>query len=348
MGGSYLAALPYAAVLGLLMGAAMTRLALALAVRGGMVDVPGHRRSHSVSTPRGGGLGPVLALLVVGPLALWPLDPQGQVAFAGAIALIATLGWLDDRRSVPAPVRFAIQGVVAAALAWFALRVPGGLPLAAVVVLIVASMNAHNFMDGINGIAATQFIAVGLALAGLAWHGGQVDLAWLALCGACAMLGFLPFNFPRARVFMGDVGSTAFGLWLAFVALALVMRGTLSVGGAAVLVSAFATDSGATLVMRALRGKRWWRAHREHLYQWLTRVGWSHARVTSTYLGWHLLVALPLALVHESLWRGRPPATSIWHTLGYTAGIPVLAYVLSGGIWLRGKRWCRDRYLGRV
>ncbi len=152
----------------------------------------------------------------------------------------------------------------------------------------VWSINLHNFMDGIDGILATQAIFV---LSVLGWlcardahnpHGLQAGIF------AAATLGFLPFNFPRARIFMGDVGSGALGLMIFVAAVWQYFGGASAPMSALVVGSAFVTDATCTLLSRMVGGKRWYEPHREHLYQWMTRTGMSHARVTSYYMAWNL------------------------------------------------------------
>src|SRR5436190_4401284 len=340
------AALPYAVVLALLLSAGLTRLALFYAERRRLLDLPGTRRSHAAPTARGGGLGPVLTLLVVGFLMAWPFDPLRIGTLAGAVTAIAALGWWDDHRNLAVGPRLAAQLLIAAALAWALL---GGAHVLALVLLVaglVLYLNLHNFMDGINGLAAAQTAFCAAAFALFARNGDTLAARWLCVIGAAAALGFLPFNFPRARIFMGDVGSTALGLWLAAMAAVLVPAGTLAVGSALIVMSAFLVDGAMTLGYRVLRGTRWWRPHREHLYQWLVRAGWSHARVVGLYLAWNLLLALPVAWLNQ---LATAPAAA--GGLGYTgalpaAVLPATVMALGASAWLLGKRWCRRRVLG--
>jgi len=151
------------------------------------------------------------------------------------------------------------------------------LALAAFVATLVLT-NVWNFMDGINGLAASQAL---LAAVGLAWMaGGAWGLLALALAASCA--GFLPFNFPRARIFMGDVGSGAIGFALG--ALCAVAGARVGEKFALVLlpVSVFLVDSSLTLLRRLLRGERWWTPHTQHAYQAWSRAA-GHGRVTVCY-----------------------------------------------------------------
>jgi UDP-N-acetylmuramyl pentapeptide phosphotransferase/UDP-N-acetylglucosamine-1-phosphate transferase len=160
-------------------------------------------------------------------------------------------------------------------------------------VLAIVLVNVWNFMDGINGLAASQAVVVSLALAAV-MEGTWVGVA-LALAAAC--LGFLPFNFPKAAIFLGDVGSGALGYAIA--AITIVASATQSIAWPLLLLplSAFLIDAGLTLLMRMRRGERWWIAHVQHCYQVWVRGGAAHATVTLAYMAWTLLaVAIMLGL----------------------------------------------------
>ena len=286
----------------------VVRASIGYTRRRGMLDQPGRRRSHVQPTPRGGGIGIVAAMLVCVPGALltgtapWP---AGLVAtLAAALALVALVGWWDDRRSLPVLPRLAAQVLAVGAFAvallggyaswwWFALLLPAG----------VWSINLHNFMDGIDGLLALQTIFVASGLALLAWSVEQPALALASAVCAVAALGFWIYNRPPAKIFMGDVGSGSVGLMI-FVLSALLWRvDARLLWPALVLSSAFAVDAGLTLLMRVLRGRRWYSAHREHAYQWLVRCGATHAQTGMAYLGWNLVVVAPLAW-----WAASQPA----------------------------------------
>lgn len=278
------------ALLGLLLlSACGTWLARGYALRRQLLDHPGERRSHSIATPRGGGIAIVAVLLLAAAsvaAGMWGGAGPGRLAaFAGGLAMVALAGLVDDHRPLSPWLRL---GVHAAAAGWFAAALwQGGasLPVAVVVFLaIVVLVNVWNFMDGIDGIAATQAVLASLALAA----GLQGAWSFLALGLAAASLGFLPYNFPRARIFMGDVGSGATGFALAALGgMSVVDAGVR--GGLLLLLplSAFLVDAGLTLLRRVLRGERWWTAHVQHAYQaWARRAG--HVPVTVAYAAWTL------------------------------------------------------------
>lgn len=263
------------------------------ALQRGVIDVPGQRSSHTAPTPRGAGVGPVLALLA-GMAVVLPASPERNAAMA-SIALAAALGLLDDLRPLPPLWKLAGQGIASLPLA---LLLPIALPsalaadpatlpaavvaaagLAAALGLGVLLLNAWNFMDGINGIATLAACAVAVVVLGAQGPAGPLALLLLAAC-----LGFLPLNFPRARVFLGDCGSHGLGMAIAVLLLwPAPFPATLAAAAAA---SPFLVDVLGTLVRRARDGERLTRAHRRHLYQLAVRCGYSHARVAFAYLAW--------------------------------------------------------------
>lgn len=295
-------------------------LALQYARKRQLLDQPGERRSHQVATPRGGGAGVVAALLLAAGAAALML-PAWRVELlvsALALALVAGIGWWDDHRPLPAIHRLLVHmlaGVLLAGLVWR----DGGGPLWSLLAfaLTVGLINIWNFMDGINGLAVSQAALVAMFMA--IWL--PADLAPAAWLVALACLAFLPFNFPRARIFLGDVGSGALGLLMALLAILVVRRGQ---GVAPIMVlwpmSVFLVDAGFTLLVRICRGDRWMQAHTEHLYQWYIKCGAGHAAVTLGY-GLVTLVCGVLAL------KGSGMDTA------WTLLLSVLLWSLAGMIW---------------
>lgn len=275
-----------------------TPLVRIVALKVGAVDKPNERSSHAVPTPRGGGaaivLGIVCAILLVAAIFARTLDVPAAGILAGTV-LIALLGSIDDIRSLPAAVRFGVQLVIAGGVILAGTRIGALSPDAAFTIganlsvamtafWLVGMTNAYNFMDGINGIASVQGVVAGVALAVLFWRSGDSAGVFLALAAAGASLGFLPWNFPAARVFMGDVGSGALGFLFACLACRLsAARGSLLEG--ALPLAPFLFDTTLTLVRRIAARERWWSAHRSHLYQRLSRSGFSHTFVTVLWGG---------------------------------------------------------------
>lgn len=308
------------------LAAAGAGLARRHALRHGLLDLPGERRSHRLPTPRGGGIGIAIAwaaaCLVLGAIGVLP----GPLAAAGAagVVLVGGVGWIDDHRPLSPWWRLAAHAVAGALLA-VALAMAGAstwlalLALAGVPVLV----NVWNFMDGIDGLAASQ---AALAALGFALLSGEATAAWPALALAAACLGFLPFNVPRARIFLGDVGSGVLGYALALVACAFLLQG--GEGGdpsrlplAFLLLSAFLIDASLTLAMRMLRGEQWWRPHVEHAYQRLAAGLGSHLSVTLAFAAWTLAATGLAVAARSQLWTFRLCAVvaAAWAAAGMLA-----------------------------
>lgn len=258
--------------------------ALRYARREQVLDHPEERSNHAMPTPRGGGI--AMVAVMAGVLAWMAVAHAGErlvlLAMLAGLVLVGAIGWLDDHRPVSARIRLSVHAIAAvmAALAMAASGWPVWISVLALVAVPVL-VNIWNFMDGIDGIAATQAMAWGLAL--LLWT--PIALAGgMGLALAMACLGFLPFNFPRARVFMGDVGSGALGFLIAGSGLWLAReQGSAALGSLCVLAP-FLVDAGLTLLRRIWRRERWWQAHSQHVYQRLARAWGNHAVVTAVYL----------------------------------------------------------------
>jgi UDP-N-acetylmuramyl pentapeptide phosphotransferase/UDP-N-acetylglucosamine-1-phosphate transferase len=280
----------------------------------GFTDLPNDRSLHTTSTPRAGGVGFALLAPVITAWGLFLVF--GRVGGREATLLVsatgvALVGLADDRWSLPPSTRMLAQFVAAAAVvsAGVVIRdvvAPGGAvvrlgPLAIPVTLLwlVFLTNIYNFMDGIDGLAATEAIVAAAVMAALAACLGHQDVA-LAMCvlggGVC---GFLVLNRAPARVFMGDVGSTFLGFTFAGWAV-------LSSGGATrplpfiawiAVLSPYLLDATWTLLRRLWRRERIYQAHRTHVYQQLVQRGWTHGRTTALY-GALAAVAGLLALLH--------------------------------------------------
>lgn len=324
----------------------VTWLSLLYARRANLIDMPGQRRSHDVPTPRGGGIGIVVAVLagLSGAGILFP-GVNFPLLLIIAIAMVALTGWIDDHQPLPVWARLLVHFL--AALIWLAPLIGAALfpardlditstqtmILAAVLVFAcVWSINLHNFMDGIDGLLAMQAMFVLCALGIVCLHGpGHIHALQIFLWVA-AIVGFLPFNFPRPRLFMGDVGSGAIGLLIAVAAIwQFSTPGTAAASGL-VAASAFVVDSSCTLGSRMLRGRRWYRAHREHLYQWLVRTGLSHVQVVTWYMTWNIVIVVPaLYLMNRDVYA---------HSQAYGWIIAGIVYALALGIWLFGKTRC--------
>lgn len=278
------------------------------ALRRNLVDEVGERSSHARATPRGGGLAIViLSLPIVASLPFWTsLPPTWAMGLAAAGAIVAAAGWVDDHGHVPAGYRLLLHCAAAIVL----LALAGPVPLAWLglgyppvewllsILMVVWLINLFNFMDGIDGIAASEAITVwtGLAII-LLTRGTGSDIAALSLLAAAVVTGFLVWNWAPAKIFMGDVSSGFLGI----VSSALVLFcAQLDEGLAAavlVLLAVFVVDATVTVVRRALRRSPVHEAHRSHAYQILSRTWAGHARVTLVVIAINTVFLLPLAFL---------------------------------------------------
>ncbi len=286
----------------------LTGLVRRYALKTSLLDHPNERSSHPRPTPRGGGVGTVASFLAL--VLLFPTfgltDTDTMAAMVGGGGLVAVLGYLDDRYQVPARWRF-LGHVVAAA--WMLACLPPLPPLpvlgvdvplgpAALVLgalYLVWMINLFNFMDGIDGIASVEAILVAAGGA-LAWSLADPQAALAApLTFAACVAGFLIWNFPPAKIFMGDAGSGFLGALLGFFALWSSLRHPPLFWSWLVLTGCFMVDATTTLVRRVIRGERFYEAHRSHAYQYASRRHGAHLPVTLGFGAITTLWLIPLA-----------------------------------------------------
>jgi Fuc2NAc and GlcNAc transferase len=277
--------------------------------RSGLLDVPNERSSHAVPTPRGGGL----AIVVCTLLSVMVMNLGGRLSSGYGVPLIAggglvaLVGALDDRLGLPAYLRL-LAHCAAAAIAVGFIGAVGSLSVGhsavnfgyaawpLTIVGIVWFLNLFNFMDGIDGIAISQALFMSIAGGALAAiNGAPMGLVVAMFVFSASCLGFVPLNWPPARMFMGDVGSGFLGFTLAAFALATVVLGALSVWTWILLSGTFLVDATVTLVRRLVRGEKVYQAHRSHAYQHLSRRWHSHGRVTGSFIAVNIGWLLPLA-----------------------------------------------------
>jgi UDP-N-acetylmuramyl pentapeptide phosphotransferase/UDP-N-acetylglucosamine-1-phosphate transferase len=304
---------------------------IALAQRKALFDQPEGRRLHTLPTPRGAGVGFVLVMIGV-------LVVVAPMTWAAALGVVAIVSLRDDWRSLSARVRLVAHTFAAlmVVIGWWrasavllgelpgAVAVLHGLVVALALIALVASINLHNFMDGANGLVA---LSAALALATIGVLAPDVSTKTWTLLAAAAIAGFVPWNFPHARAFMGDVGSASIGFMVGLGLLALWPSNAFFL--ALLPLSALMTDATLTLLSRLARTRRWYTAHRSHLYQWLIRTGMSHPTVSFAYALWTLLAAIAaIALNHAPL----------------SIILVVLAGVYGGAaiVWFAARRRLRD------
>ena len=266
----------------------LTEIIRRYSIKNDLLDTPDFRSSHSIATPSGGGLSIVICFLGALAFSTSLLD-NTLFAFIGSGILIATVGFCDDRNSIAVKWRLLSHFIAAIwILYWF-----GGLPEFEIIGLsinlgwfgfviaafvLVWLLNLFNFMDGIDGIAASETIYVAFAGAYFSWLNGLEDLSYISLILAASTMGFLILNWAPAKIFMGDVGSSFLGLMLGTIIYANILKGS-SVWIWLILLSVFLIDSGVTLVRRIINGDKWYMAHCSHAYQHAARK-WGHKKVT--------------------------------------------------------------------
>src|ERR1039457_3208674 len=292
-------------------------------LRGKVLDIPNGRSSHSVPTPRGGGVSIVLVFLLT---VLWfvqrgTLSSSLGSALTGGGLAIAVAGFLDDRFHLPARLRLLIH-FAAAGWALWQINGMGQLHLGRIIwdlgwvgqllalVGLVWMINLYNFMDGIDGLAGTEALCVsalgGLLLASSAL-GGLAEGA-LALAGASA--GFLVWNWPPAKIFMGDVGSGFLGFVFGVLAIASAKERPLLSWPWLILLSVFIVDSTVTLIRRLIRGTLWYEAHCSHAYQHAARRWSSHSKITLTIATVNIIWLFPLSL-GACVWSATGPLLAV-------------------------------------
>jgi len=338
-----LVALPAVVALSATLTAVVRRYALAAR----LLDHPNERSSHSVPTPRGGGLSIVVVCLSGTVLmALWRLlDVRLALALCVGGGAVAFVGWLDDRGQLAVRWRLAVH---LAAAAWAVyllgglssvqmganLLAPGAWGYVLGVVGIVWALNLFNFMDGIDGIAASEGTFVALGCATL-WYlsGASTGTCVSALILGAACCGFLIWNWPPARIFMGDVGSGFVGYTLAVLVIGAQRNVPVALHIWLVVFGLFALDATLTLLRRSLRGERIYEAHRSHAYQHLARYWGSHRRVTLLATMLNLVWLLPCAALAAVF-----PAWAAW--ILAIALLPLAAVLLAAGAGRRETPTC--------
>lgn len=309
-----------------------------IGARFGIVAVPNERTLHKHNVPRGGGVAIALPFLV----AVLVLYVAGELPLRWFLALfvgggvLALVGFIDDVAEVSAKVRILLH----AALAAWALGCLGGAPavnlgfatvdlgvagLPVFALAIIWMINLFNFVDGIDGMAASGSVFICASAATLLFSRSSAALGTpVAVLGAAA-LGFLCFNWPPARLFMGDTGSALQGYLFAVFVLISMRTGALSPWTWLILMGYFVGDTTTTTTLRILTVKRWWGTHRSHAYQNLARVWQDHRRMTLLTLAIDVLWLLPLALASVR-W---PHYASL---LAVVALAPIVAFSVKFGV----------------
>lgn len=306
-----------------------------------LLDIPNDRSSHSQPTPRGGGLGFIIAFAAITistPILssyfpkIFPANilqitasPNLLLNIWLILTPLAIIGILDDKHNLPASIRYLVQ-LTAAGIAifcfgsfpqpWLTNLGTAGTIIAIIltVIGITALINFYNFMDGLDGLVAG---VTAVQLGFLAFYLHQ-PLWWLLVA---ALLGFLWWNWSPAKIFMGDVGSTVLG---AAVVIPMLNTDNPTPAWTAIAITLPLTaDAIYTLIRRLMGRENIFQAHRSHLYQRLQQSGWTHAQVASTYIGVTLLIAGSIL---------------VWDVMGAWIGLALVVVGMVGGeMYLRGR-----------
>ncbi|HLB42241.1 MAG TPA: glycosyltransferase family 4 protein [Gammaproteobacteria bacterium] len=282
-----------------LMSVMLTGLIRGYVLRKNILDIPNDRSSHRIPTPRGGGISFVLLFNI---LSLW-LMLQHHIplslfyALSGGI-VIAAIGWLDDVLSIDPMWRMMIHTTMAIWVIYWLGGLPSvgaivGYPLA--VICIVWCINLYNFMDGIDGLAGVEGVFISLCAALMLSLLGISGISLLCLLLAGAIGGFLVWNWPPAKIFMGDVGSSYLGYIFSVLAIATANFDMLPLAFWIIIAAVFLCDTTFTVLYRIYNGEHWCEAHCKHAYQRLVQSGMNHRTVTMSIVFINIFILLPIA-----------------------------------------------------
>ena len=319
----------------LLLSISLSMLFRRYAISRQVLAMPNERSSHAVATPSGGGAAIVIGFLICLLLMQFiaPLDSNVLFAIIGAGLFVAVIGFWDDHAHLSMKFRLIVHFLSAFwILYWLDLEGLASLSilntflkwsmLLIISVALVWLLNLYNFMDGIDGIATSEAVYISIALGVFSYIQGQFGLSLMAYSLAVAATGFLFFNWPPAKIFMGDVGSGFLGITLGGMTLALVLLTQIALPYF-LLFGVFIVDATVTLAARFLRGERWYTAHCSHAYQHAARR-WGHLRVTIVVNLINVFWLLPFSYAAY-----RYPAQSIALTI--MALVPLIIITLSLG-----------------
>lgn len=296
-------------------------------------DHPNHRSSHRIPTPTSGGIAIVITYVACTVWSGYGLAEADYLALFASL-LLSLLGITDDFRNLGIRLRLFLQFMAVGMLLPLIWRLPAlqigslfvieGRALAMIVAFgSLWFVNLFNFMDGIDGLAATQAIFLAIAIQCLSMGKGYPlrDFSLLILAASCC--GFLLFNFPRGKLFMGDIGSYFLGFTLIALGMRKIVAGELSFWAFVILIGTFVVDSSTTLLGRLRSGAVWYHPHRSHAYQLLAHRWASHERVVLLNLVINLVWLLPLAW-----WAQANPNGGVWALLVAWAPLALMVWLV--------------------
>ena len=270
-----------------LLSAGLTRYLCHPAAKLRILDAPNERSLHEIPVPRTGGLAVIAALLVGSlPFALTSLLIPGVASVMAGVTLIAIVSFVDDRSGVSA--KFRLLQLPGWQWSW-----PSAVSLVFTGLFLIWMTNLFNFMDGMDGFAGGMTLLGFGAYAVLGWQAGEALFTVASLIVAAAAAGFLVFNFPPAKIFMGDVGASVLGFLSACLSLWADSEKIFPIWVGILVFSPFIVDATVTLLNRLVAGRRVWEAHRSHYYQRLVQFGWGHKK--TVILEYVLMIAAGLS-----------------------------------------------------
>ena len=289
---------------------AVTGLLQKYALKHSLIDVPNERSSHLMPTPRGGGLSIVIPVLICIAVLFLTAQIEKDIAIALGIGcfFVASVGWIDDHQHIPANWRALLYGIAAVLAVYFIVEsdnfqsvfshLPFGIMISFMIVIWVVWMtNLYNFMDGTDALAAIQTICTSLLVGVIFWLEGQYGLATVCFVISASSCGFLFWNWPPAKIFMGDVGSCSLGFCFGVLAVIGEIQGSVPLIVVFILLSIFICDTTFTLLMRIFANEKWYQAHKSHAYQRLVQLGMSHKKLAIIIFFVNVSVLWPLAWI---------------------------------------------------
>jgi UDP-N-acetylmuramyl pentapeptide phosphotransferase/UDP-N-acetylglucosamine-1-phosphate transferase len=313
------------------------------------VDHPNVRSLHTKPTPRSGGVA-IFASALIGfgvvafGFAVVPPStgflPKGfasaSIWIFGSIVLVTTVSFLDDRVGLPVGLRFAVQAIAAVIVVWgVGLTLPsipipaiktvvlGGLAVPVSLLFLLWMTNLYNFMDGMDGFAGGMTTLGFGFLAYFGWRAGHPFMMLTATIIAMSALGFLFHNFPPARIFMGDVGSIPLGFTGGTLMLLGLRDGLFDFWVPILIFSPFILDATVTVLRRAWQRQKIWEAHRDHYYQRLVLIGWSHRQAVLAEYGVMALCGGLAVLYHDASEEWRLVILGFWGVLFLSLALAV-------------------------
>lgn len=326
-----------------LISTGLTWLVRLYALRQSILDIPNERSSHCVPTPRGGGIAIVLTFIscVVWLGASKQIDIHLVWALVGGGLAIALIGYCDDIFTIKARWRFLMHFLVALwTIFWLGnanifdvntknFYIQNCLTLITLIGIIWC-INFYNFMDGIDGLASGEGLFVAIASGIALTMTGENHLSHIMWLLAAAIAGFAVWNWPPAKIFMGDVGSGFLGFVFAALGLYSINHKILSITFWWIILAVFLCDATFTLIYRIYQGKKWYSAHREHAYQHATIYGATHKKVSVSIILFNCCILMPLAFATlcwptYSFWLLGSTILGLWLVWAWIKSLPLSA-----------------------